>query len=168
MGRLGSMFGYQEYGAEPDVMTLAKGLGYGVPIGAFLSKAHCQALVPGDHGSTFGGNALTTAAGYAGTKFLIENDIPGQVKDMEPYLLGRLNEVKDRFSFVSEVRGKGLLAAMDFEDNISPQVLTNSNEAGLLLNGPRPNTIRFMPPLTVAREEIDEAAERLSTALSNI
>ena len=88
MGRLGSLFGYEEYGAEPDVMTLAKGLGYGVPIGAFLSKAHCQALVPGDHGSTFGGNALTTAAGYAGTKFLIDNDIPGHVKDMEPYLLG--------------------------------------------------------------------------------
>ena len=168
MGRLGSLFGYQEYGAEPDVMTLAKGLGYGVPIGAFLSKAHCQALVPGDHGSTFGGNALTTAAGYAGTKFLIDNDIPGQVKEMEPYLLGRLNEVKDRFSFVTEVRGKGLLAAMDFEDTISPQVLANSNEAGLLLNGPRPNTVRFMPPLTVTREEIDEAAERLSTALSKI
>ena len=168
MGRLGSLFGYEEYGVEPDVMTLAKGLGYGVPIGAFLSKAHCQALVPGDHGSTFGGNALTTAAGYAGTKFLIENDIPGQVKDMEPYLLGRLNEVKDRFSFVTEVRGKGLLAAMDFEDTISPQVLTNCNEAGLLLNGPRPNTVRFMPPLNVSREEIDEAAERLSTALSQI
>jgi acetylornithine/succinyldiaminopimelate/putrescine aminotransferase len=168
MGRLGSLFGYQEYGAEPDVMTLAKGLGYGVPIGAFLSKAHCQALVPGDHGSTFGGNALTTAAGYAGTKFLIDNDIPGYVKELEPYLLGRLNDVKDRFSFVTEVRGKGLLAAMDFEDTISPQVLANANEAGLLLNGPRPNTVRFMPPLTVTREEIDEAAERFSTALSKI
>ena len=83
MGRLGSLFGYQEYGVEPDVMTLAKGLGYGVPIGAFLSKAHCQALVPGDHGSTFGGNALTTAAAFAGTQYLIDNDIPGRVKEME-------------------------------------------------------------------------------------
>ena len=90
-----------------------------MPIGAFLSKAHCQALVPGDHGSTFGGNALTTAAGYAGTKFLIDNDIPAHVKQMESYLLGRLNDVKDRFSIVTEVRGKGLLAAMDFDDAIS-------------------------------------------------
>ena len=168
MGRLGSLFGYQEYGVEPDVMTLAKGLGYGVPIGAFLSKAHCQALVPGDHGSTFGGNALTTAAAFAGTQYLIENDIPGRAKEMEGHLLGALNDIKGRFSFVSEVRGKGLLAAMDFDDNISGQVLTNANEAGLLLNGPRPHTVRFMPPLTVTKEEIDEAAERLSTALGKI
>ena len=168
MGRLGSLFGYQEYDVEPDVMTLAKGLGYGVPIGAFLSKAHCQALVPGDHGSTFGGNALTTAAGYAGTRFLIDNDIPGHVKEMEPYLLGRLNDVKDRFSFVTEVRGKGLLAAMDFDDAISGQVLSNCNEAGLLLNGPRPNTIRFMPPLNITPAEIDEGVGRLEQALEKI
>ena len=168
MGRLGSLFGYQEYGVEPDVMTLAKGLGYGVPIGAFLSKEHCQALVPGDHGSTFGGNALTTAAAYAGTKYLIENDILGHVKEMEGHLLARLNELKGRYSFVSEVRGKGLLAAMDFDQDISGQVLTNANEAGLLLNAPRPHTIRFMPPLTVTREEIDEGVSRLGDALRKI
>ncbi len=168
MGRLGSMFGYQEYGVEPDVMTLAKGLGYGVPIGAFLSKEHCQALVPGDHGSTFGGNALTTAAAYAGTKYLLDNDILGHVKEMEGHLLARLNELKGRYSFVSEVRGKGLLAAMDFDQDISGQVLTNANEAGLLLNAPRPHTIRFMPPLTVTREEIDEGVSRLGDALGKI
>ena len=168
MGRLGSLFGYQEYGVEPDVMTLAKGLGYGVPIGAFLSKEHCQALVPGDHGSTFGGNALTTAAAYAGTRYLIDNDILGHVKEMEGHLLARLNELKGRYSFVSEVRGKGLLAAMDFDQDISGQVLTNANEAGLLLNAPRPHTIRFMPPLTVTREEIDEGVSRLGDALGKI
>ncbi len=168
MGRLGSLFGYQEYGVEPDVMTLAKGLGYGVPIGAFLSKEHCQALVPGDHGSTFGGNALTTAAAYAGTKYLLDNDILGHVKEMEGHLLARLNELKGRYSFVSEVRGKGLLAAMDFDQDISGQVLTNANEAGLLLNAPRPHTIRFMPPLTVTREEIDEGVSRLGDALGKI
>ena len=168
MGRLGSLFGYQEYGVEPDVMTLAKGLGYGVPIGAFLSKEHCQALVPGDHGSTFGGNVLTTAAAYAGTRYLIDNDILGHVKEMEGYLLARLNELKGRYSFVSEVRGKGLLAAMDFDQDISGQVLTHANEAGLLLNAPRPHTIRFMPPLTVTREEIDEGVSRLGDALGKI
>ena len=168
MGRLGSLFGYQEYGIEPDVMTLAKGLGYGVPIGAFLSKEYCMALVPGDHGSTFGGNALTTAAAYAGTKFLIDNDIPAHVKAMERYLLARLEEVKSRFSFVTGVRGKGLLAAMEFEGDISGQLLTNANEAGLLLNAVKPNTVRFMPPLNITQEEIDQGVERLEQALGKI
>ena len=168
LGRLGSLFGYQEYGVEPDVMTLAKGLGYGVPIGAFMSKESAMALVPGDHGSTFGGNALTTAAAYAGTKFLIDNDIPGQVKELEPYLLGRLDELKSRFSFVAEVRGKGLLAAVEFEGDIAGQVLTNANAAGILLNAVRPNAIRFMPPLTITRAEIDEGVSRLEQALRQI
>ena len=168
LGRLGSLFGYQEYGVEPDVMTLAKGLGYGVPIGAFMSKESAMALVPGDHGSTFGGNALTTAAAYAGTKFLIDNDIPGQVKELEPYLLGRLDELKSRFSFVTAVRGKGLLAAVEFEQDIAGQVLTNANAAGILLNAVRPNAIRFMPPLTITRAEIDEGVSRLEQALRQI
>jgi len=168
LGRLGSLFGYQEYGVEPDVMTLAKGLGYGVPIGAFMSKESAMALVPGDHGSTFGGNALTAAAAYAGTKFLIDHDIPGQVKELEPYLLGRLDELKSRFSFVAEVRGKGLLAAVEFETDIAGQVLTNANAAGILLNAVRPNAIRFMPPLTITRAEIDEGVSRLEQALTQI
>ena len=168
LGRLGSLFGYQEYGIEPDVMTLAKGLGYGVPIGAFMSKEYCMALVPGDHGSTFGGNALTTAVAYAGTKFLIETDIPAHVKEMEVHLLGRLNELKSRFSFVSDVRGKGLLAAMEFDADISGQVLANANAAGLLLNGVKPNAVRFMPPLTITAEEIDQGAELLAEALAGI
>ena len=127
-----------------------------------------MALVPGDHGSTFGGNMLATAAAYAGTRFLIDNDIPAKTKDMEPYLLRRLNDLRSRFSFISEVRGKGLLAAMEFESDISPQVLTAANEAGLLLNAPRPTTIRFMPPLTVTKEEIDQATELLGNALATI
>ncbi len=168
MGRLGSLFGYQEYGVEPDVMTLAKGLGYGVPIGAFLSKESAMALVPGDHGSTFGGNALTTAAAYAGTKFLIDNDLPAQVKMLEGHLLRRLNDLKSQFSFITEVRGKGLLAAIYFESDISGQVLTLANDAGILLNGVKPNAIRFMPPLTITAEEIDEGIGRLEQALRKI
>jgi acetylornithine/N-succinyldiaminopimelate aminotransferase len=168
MGRLGSLFGYQEYGVEPDVMTLAKGLGYGVPIGAFLSKESAMALVPGDHGSTFGGNALATAASYAGTKFLIDHDIPAHVKEMETHLMGRLNELKNSFSFVTEARGKGLLAALEFDSDISGKVLTQANQAGVLLNGVRPNAIRFMPPLNITPEEIDEGIERLAEALKRV
>ena len=168
MGRLGSLFGYQEYNVEPDVITLAKGLGFGVPIGAFMSKASAMALVPGDHGSTFGGNALTTAAAYAGTKFLIDNNIPAHVKEMETHLLDRLNVLKASFSFITEVRGKGLLTAMFFDSDISAQVLTNANAAGILLNGVRPNAVRFMPPLNITPEEIDEGIGRLEEALKKI
>src|SRR5262249_2698842 len=106
MGRLGSLFGYQEYGVEPDVMTLAKGLGYGVPIGAFLAQEGCMALEPGDHGSTFGGNVLTTAAAYAGTKYLIDHDIPAHVKRMELYLLQHLHALRAQFPCVAAVRRK--------------------------------------------------------------
>ena len=168
MGRLGSLFGYQEYGVEPDVLTLAKGLGYGTPIGAFLSKEYCMALVPGDHGSTFGGNALTTAAAYAGTKFLIENDIPGHARAMGEHLQRRLNELKSRYSFVKDVRGKGLLVAMEFESDIAGQLLTHANGGGLLLNAVKPNAIRFMPPLNVTAEEIDQAMSLLGDALGKI
>ncbi len=168
MGRLGSLFGYQEYGVEPDVMTLAKGLGFGVPIGAFLSKESCMALVPGDHGSTFGGNVLTTAAAYAGTKYMIDNNIPAQVKQMEKHLFARLNELKSRFSFVSEVRGKGLLVVLQFDSDIAGQVLTHANAAGVLLNAVKPNAIRFMPPLNISAEDIDEGVSRLAEALKKI
>ncbi len=168
MGRLGSLFGYQEFSVEPDVITLAKGLGFGTPIGAFLSKEYCMALVPGDHGSTFGGNALTTAAAYAGTKFLIENDIPGHARAMGDHLQRRLNELKSRFSFVKDVRGKGLLVAMEFESDIAGQLLTHANAGGLLLNAVKPNAIRFMPPLNVTAEEIDQAMSLLEDALGKI
>jgi acetylornithine/N-succinyldiaminopimelate aminotransferase len=168
LGRLGSLFGYQEYGVEPDVITLAKGLGYGVPIGAFLSKESAMALTFGDHGSTFGGNALTTAAAYAGTKFLIENDIPSHARQMGEHLLDRLNQLKSRFSFITDARGKGLLAALEFDSDISGQVLTSANEAGVLLNGVKPNAIRFMPPLTITPEEIDQGVCRVEEALKKI
>jgi len=127
-----------------------------------------MALVPGDHGSTFGGNALTTAAAYAGTKFLIENDIPGHARAMGDHLQRRLNELKSRFSFVKDVRGKGLLVAMEFESDIAGQLLTHANAGGLLLNAVKPNAIRFMPPLNVTAEEIDQAMSLLEDALGKI
>ncbi len=127
-----------------------------------------MALEPGDHGSTFGGNALTTAAAYAGTKYLIEHDIPAHVKRMEQHLLVHLQALKERFAFVTEVRGKGLLAAMEFDGDLAGRVLTHANAAGVLLNAVRPNTVRFMPPLTITAEEIDQAASRLEEALTHI
>ncbi|MCH7620792.1 MAG: aminotransferase class III-fold pyridoxal phosphate-dependent enzyme, partial [Chloroflexi bacterium] len=94
--------------------------------------------------------------------------IPAQFKILGTHLLDRLNQLKARFSFITEVRGKGLLAAIYFDSDISGQVLTLANQAGLLLNGVRPNAVRFMPPLTVTAEEIDEAMGRLEEALKQI
>ena len=166
LGRLGTLFGYQSFDVEPDIMTLAKGLGGGVPIGAFLAKDHAMAFEPGDHGSTFGGNALTCAAAYASTKYIIDNDVSGNAAAMGEYLGAALNGLKARHSVISEVRGMGMLWAVLFDSDISPAVVGACNEAGILLNPLRPNAVRLMPPLTVTREEIDEAVERLEAGLT--
>ena len=166
MGRLGTLFGYQSFGVEPDIMTLAKGLGGGVPIGAFLAKEHACAFDPGDHGSTFGGNALTCAAAYASTKYIIENEIPAHAREMGAYLERELSTLKNGHEFIAEVRGMGLLWAIQFNSDMSPAAVSACNQAGLLTNPLRPSAIRLMPPLTVTTEEIDEAMERLDTALT--
>ena len=167
-GRLGSLFGYERFGIEPDVMALGKGLGGGVPIGAFMSKDYCMALEPGDHGSTYGGNVLTCAAAYASTKYIIDNDLPTQAQTTGEYLVRQLNDVKSRFDMVKDVRGMGLLVAMEFNDDISGKVVSLCNEEGLLLNPVRPNAIRFMPPINVTTSEIDGAAARLEAALKRV
>ena len=168
LGRLGSLFGYQEYGVEPDVMTLAKGLGGGVPIGAFLSKDYCMALEPGDHGSTYGGNALTTAAAYASTKFIIDNDIPSQAKATGQRLMDKLEDLKTRFSNITEVRGKGMLIALEFDEDIAADALSKANETGVLLNMVKPNTLRLMPALNISEEDVDEGVDRLAQALTKL
>ena len=166
-GRLGTLFGYEHFGVEPDVITLAKGLGGGAPIGAFMAKDKFCTLEPGDHGSTFGGNALTCAAAYASTKFIIENDIPTKAQKMGEYFTKGLNELKGRHNIVKDVRGVGLLIAMEFNSDLTPKVVGICNKLGLLLNPLKPNAIRFMPPLTVSEDEIDEALAILEKAISD-
>ena len=168
MGRLGTLFGYESFGVEPDIMTLAKGLGGGVPIGAFMAKDEACAFEPGDHGSTFGGNALTCAAAYASTKYIIENDLSRNSAEMGARMGDALNTIKANNSSVSEVRGMGLLWAVLFDSDIGPDVVANCNNEGLLTNPLRPNAVRLMPPLTVSAEEIDQAMERLETAIKAV
>ncbi|MCH7652337.1 MAG: aspartate aminotransferase family protein [Chloroflexi bacterium] len=166
LGRLGTLFGYQSFDVEPDIITLAKGLGGGVPIGAFMAKDFACAFDPGDHGSTFGGNALTCAAAHASTKFIIENNVPAHAAEMGEYMSQGLNKIMANHEFVSEVRGMGLLWAMFFDSDMTPAVIAAANEAGLLMNPLRPNAIRLMPPLTVSKDEIDQALDKLNTALT--
>ena len=168
MGRLGTLFGYESFGVEPDIMTLAKGLGGGVPIGAFMAKDEACAFEPGDHGSTFGGNALTCAAAYASTKYIIDNDLSRNSAEMGARMGEALNTIKANNSSVSEVRGMGLLWAVLFDSDIGPDVVANCNNEGLLTNPLRPNAVRLMPPLTVSAEEIDQAMERLETAIKAV
>ena len=130
MGRLGTLFGYESFGVEPDIMTLAKGLGGGVPIGAFMAKDEACAFEPGDHGSTFGGNALTCAAGYASTKYIIDNNLPQHTAEMGERMGEALNTIKANNSSVSEVRGMGLLWAVLFNSDIGPDVVANCNNRG--------------------------------------
>ncbi len=166
LGRLGTLFGYEVSGVEPDVMTLAKGLGGGVPIGAFLAKDHAAVFEPkGEHGSTFGGNALTCAAAAASTRYIIENDITDRAREMGEYLKAGLQRIWDSRDFVTEVRGVGLLLAVELDAEVSAEALTACNERGLLLNAPKPTTIRIMPPLTITKDEIDIGLERLEAGL---
>ncbi len=165
MGRLGALWGYEAFGVEPDVMTLAKGLGGGVPIGAFLMKEHAAVLSPGDHGSTFGGNALTCAAAAAVVEYIVENDVPSQASEAGDLLRQGLEGIRDRLEFVAGVRGKGLLLALEFVDDMAPAAVAACNEEGLLSNPVRPNILRFTPPLTISPEEIEEGLRRLERGL---
>jgi len=168
IGRLGTLFGYESFGVEPDIMTLAKGLGGGVPIGAFMAKDAACAFQPGDHGSTFGGNALTCAAGYASTKYVIENELPANAKAMGERMSAGLNAIAESCERVAEIRGMGLLWAVLFDSDIGPDVVANCNAAGLLTNPLRPNAVRLMPPLTVSADEVDAALERLEASIKAV
>ncbi len=168
VGRTGTLFAYEQYGVEPDIMTLAKGLGSGVAIGAILAKEKASVFVTGEHGSTFGGNPLACAAGYATLKFVIDNDIPAKVKAVGDYLIQGLAKLKAKFPFISEVRGRGLLVAVEFESDIAAPLVIDCLKAGLLVNQLKPNAIRFMPPLIIGNGEVDEALGILDGVLSGV
>lgn len=157
IGRLGALFGYQLYGIEPDIMTLAKGMGGGIPIGALLAKEKASVFAPGDHNATFGGNPVTSAAACAVLKYVTDNDIPGNVKKVGQYLMEGLQKLKKKYSFITEVRGRGFLVAIEFNGDIAQDVLMACLEKGLLVNKLKPNVIRLIPPLIVGNKEIDMA-----------
>ena len=168
IGRTGTLFAYEQYGVEPDIMTLAKGLGSGVPIGAILAKERVAVFAPGEHGSTFGGNPLACAAGYATVKFIIDNDIAGKAKAVGQYLITGLESLRQKFQLITDVRGRGLLVAMEFGSDIAQSLVMACLARGLLVNRLKPNALRFMPPLIIGTEEVDEALGILDSALSSV
>ena len=167
-GRTGTLFAYEQYDIEPDIMTLAKGLASGISIGAFLAKDKASVFTPGEHGSTFGGNPLACAAGYATIKFIVDNDIAGNAMRVGQYLVTGLEGLKQKFRFITDVRGCGLLVALEFGSDIAGSLVTACLDKGLLVNRVKPNALRFMPPLIIGRDEVDEATGILDVVLSTI
>jgi acetylornithine/N-succinyldiaminopimelate aminotransferase len=168
MGRLGKLFGYEIFGIEPDVITLAKGVASGVAIGVILAKERFSVFSPGEHGTTFGGNPLACAAGYAVSKYLIENNIPGNAERVGQYLMLKLNALKKKYSFISDVRGRGLLIAVEFNRDIAEAAMYACLAKGLVINFLKPNLLRVIPPLIITETEVDTGIGILDEALSGL
>jgi acetylornithine/N-succinyldiaminopimelate aminotransferase len=167
IGRTGSLFCYEQFDAEPDIMTLAKGLGGGVPIGAILSKERASVFGVGDHGSTFGGNPLICATCSAVLKYIIDNNVPDNVRNVGRYFLDKLKQLKEKYNCITEVRGLGLLVAIVFDSDISAELLQSCLEKGLLVNAVKPNALRFMPPLITTEKDIDKALAIIDEVLKS-
>ncbi|MPY93646.1 MAG: acetylornithine/succinylornithine family transaminase [Acidimicrobiia bacterium] len=163
--RTGRWFGYQHYGVEPDVVCLAKALGNGVPIGALWARADVAgSFVPGDHGSTYSGQPLATAAARAVLQVMERDRLDERAERVGAVLRDRLCGLDE----VSSVRGAGLLLAAELVDHNGPAVAAACLEAGLVVNGVTPTSLRLAPPLTVAEGEIDEAMDILVSVLAQV
>ena len=166
MGRSGHLFAYQNFGIEPDIMTLAKALANGLPIGAMLAKEQVAAAFgPGSHASTFGGTPIVTAAALEVCKILIEDKIIENGKKTGLFFKDKLNALKDKHAIVEDVRGLGLLLGIKLKIDGGP-VVAKCMEKGILINCIQDNILRFIPPLIISKEEIDELIECLDTILT--
>lgn len=166
MGRTGSMFAWQKFGIKPDIMTIAKALGCGVPVGAFLmtEKVAQNSLVPGDHGTTYGGNPLAAAAINKVLDLFEENHIIENVNIVSKYLEKRLDELVEKYDFIEMRRGCGLMQGLVFNCPVGPYI-QKALDAGLVLINAGANIIRFIPPLIITEEHVDEMIAILESCL---
>jgi acetylornithine/N-succinyldiaminopimelate aminotransferase len=168
MGRLGKLFGYEVFGVEPDVMTLAKGIASGVAIGVIMSKERASVFAPGEHGTTFGGNPLACAAGYAVTQYIIDKKVPENADRMGKYLIAKLKELQKTYPFIKDVRGCGLLIAVEFDRDIAEAIMYSCLGKGLVINFLKTNLLRVIPPLIISKAEVDEGIAVFDSVLSEI
>lgn len=169
MGRTGEMFAWQHYGVKPDVMTVAKALGNGVPIGAFLACGKAAAaMVPGDHGTTYGGNPLVTAAAGAVLDIFEKRQITDHVKEVGAYLYEKLEELTKKYDIICGHRGRGLIQGLEFTVPAGPIVSKALLEEKLVLISAGSHIIRFVPPLIIQKSDVDEMAARLERVLKNL
>lgn len=166
IGRTGTFFAYEQLGVKPDIMTLAKGLAGGVPIGACLAtESVASAFTPGAHASTFGGNPLACAAALAVCRVLLEGRVLDHAKRMGEYLAKGLTDCKDRYRIVRDIRGLGLLQGMELDADAKTMV-ADALARGMLINAATERVLRFVPPLIISQQEIDKLLELLSTLLN--
>jgi len=165
VGRTGKLWGYEHAGVEPDIMTLGKGLGGGVPLAALVAKENVSCFVPGDQGGTFNGNPLMAAVGCAVMDAVLAPGFMEEVQARGACLMKGLSALSVKYA-LGEVRGRGLLVAMELKADIAPRVVEIVLDNGLLLNAPRPNLLRFMPALNLSVAEIDTMLEMLEDGLS--
>lgn len=166
IGRTGTFFAYEQLGVKPDIMTLAKGLAGGVPIGACLAtESVASAFTPGAHASTFGGNPLACAAALAVCRVLLEGRVLDHAKRMGEYLAKGLTDCKDRYRIVTDIRGLGLLQGMEV-DTDAKTLVADALARGILINAANERVLRFVPPLIISQQEIDKLLELLSTLLN--
>ena len=168
MGRTGKMFAYEHFNIEPDVVTLAKGLGSGLPIGAILAKENVAKIIqPGDHGSTFGGNPVACAAAIASLEVILEEGLLENARTTGTYLLNQIRELSKKYSFIKEVRGVGFMIGIDFEPQCR-SIAQSLLEQGLLVSCTAMHVIRIVPPLILKKEEADEIVSILLKVLDEI
>lgn len=167
MGRTGSMFAWQDYEVKPDLMCMAKAIGNGVPVGAFAmtEKVAEYSLKPGDHGTTYGGNPFVCAAVSKVLDIFEEEKIVEHVKEIAPYLEGKLEELVEEFETVKERRGKGLMQGLVLKRPVG-EVISNAQKEGLLVISAGGNVLRMVPPLIIEKEHVDEMIEKLKKALA--
>lgn len=169
MGRTGTMWAYEQYGVKPDIVTCAKALGCGVPVGAFVlnEKTAAKSLVPGDHGTTYGGNPLACAAVNEVFRLFAENDIVGHVKEIAPYLEKGLDGLAARHACIRAHRGLGLMRGLEFDGKVKAgDVAAAALKKGLMIITAGSNVLRFVPPLIIEKKDVDEAVGILDEVLS--
>ena len=156
LGRTGKLFAYEHFGIEPDIFTLAKALGGGFPIGALCAKEHvASAFEPGDHGSTFGGNPLACAAGLAVMEVMINDKLVKNSEEMGSYFLDKLSGFTEKYDFVKEIRGKGLMIGIQLTIDKAAEIKNKCFDKGYLIGSVGNNILRLLPPLIVTKEDID-------------
>ena len=165
MGRTGSMFAWQEYGVMPDVMTCAKALGCGVPVGAFVlgKKVAETSLAPGDHGTTYGGNPFVCAAVSKVFDLYEKEQIVDHVQKVGAYLEEKLNALVDKYDFLKERRGKGLIQGLEVEGRPVGEIVNRALEHGLIIITAGSNVLRFVPPLVITNADVDEMIKKLES-----
>ena len=168
IGRTGKPFGYQHYGIKPDIITSAKGLGSGLPVGAMIGqKSLINTFQAGSHGSTFGGNPIAMAAAKVTLEKIFEEEFLKEVDEKSNYLIEKLNSLVGKHPLVNEVRGKGLLIGIECKEQVS-QIIDQLREHNLLVLPAGPNVIRLLPPLTVSYEEVDIAVKTIANVFSKV